>query len=231
MLFGSILNLITILIGGTLGTFIGKGIPERISKAIINGIGLCVILIGIEGALKVTNMLLVIASMVIGGITGEMIDIDKQLERLANTVEKKFSKNGSRVSIAEGFVSASLIFSVGAMAIMGALESGLSENHQTLCSKAMLDGITALSLSSTLGIGVALSGFLVCIYQGSITLLSSVIQPFLTEAVIANMTSAGSLLIIGIGTNMLGITKLKIANYLPAIFVPVLYSLIINIFI
>ena len=125
----------------------------------------------------------------------------------------------------------SLIFAVGAMAIMGALESGISGNHQTLYSKAMLDGITSLSLASTLGIGVALSGFLVFVYQGVITLLSGIIHPFFTAEVIANMTSAGSLLIIGIGTNMLGITKLRVANYLPAILVPILYSLIINIFI
>jgi uncharacterized membrane protein YqgA involved in biofilm formation len=230
MLLGSIVNLITILIGGTLGTILGKGISERIRDAMVNGIGLCVLLIGITGALKAESMVLVIASIVIGGFAGELIRIDKGLDWLGAKIAQRFNrKNGEKTNVAQGFVSAGLIFAVGAMAVMGAMESGLTGNHETLYSKSLLDGITALSIAPSLGIGVALSGILVFVYQGSITLLSGFIQPFFTQAVIADMTSVGSLLIIATATNMLGITKIKVVNYTPAILIPVCYSFLIRI--
>ncbi|MDD7795796.1 DUF554 domain-containing protein [Clostridium sp. 'White wine YQ'] len=227
-MLGTIINFIAILIGGSLGLFIKGGLPKRFMDTIMNGIALCIIYIGFSGAIKSEQMLLIVVSIVIGSLIGELIDIDGKLVALGNFIESKSKKSSEGVSISQGFVTASLLFCVGAMAIVGALEGGLSHKHDILFTKSILDGITSIILSSTLGIGVLLSAFCVLIYQGIIVLGSSLLQGILTTSIITEMSAVGSLLILGLGLNMLGITKIKVANMLPGIIVPIIYGIVIS---
>ncbi|MFA9397512.1 MAG: DUF554 domain-containing protein [Clostridiaceae bacterium] len=230
---GVLVNTIAIILGSILGLFLKGGIPEKISKTLIDGLALCVLVIGISGSLKSSNTLLIIISIVIGGFIGELIDIDRALIKLGDRLEKKFKGNGENEKfgkVSEGFVTASLLFCVGAMAIVGSIDAGLSADYKTLYIKSMLDGVSSIIFASTLGIGVMLSAVAVFIYQGSITLLASLLSGVLVESVILDITAIGSILIIGIGLNMLKITKLKLANYIPAIFIPIIYYIISNLF-
>lgn len=223
-MLGTLVNFGAIVIGGILGLLLKGGIPERLSKTIMNGLALCVLYIGISGTLKGDNPLLIIISIAIGALIGELIDIDNLLSKFGVFIEEKFNKITNNSPIAEGFVTSSLLFCVGAMAIVGSLQSGLEGNHTVLFNKSILDGISSIVFASSLGIGVIFSAFAVLIYQGAITLLATLIQGILTTTVINSMTAVGSLLIIGLSFNMLGITKIKVANLLPAIIVPMIYS-------
>lgn len=222
-LLGTIANTAAIIGGSLFGLLLKGGIPEKINDTVMKGLALFVMLIGISGALKTENMILAILSIVIGGIAGEIIDIDKRLQKFGDIVEKKFKGRGGKIS--EAFVTSSLLFCVGAMAIVGSLESGLTGNHKLLLTKSVLDGVSAIIFTSSMGIGVLLSSAAVFIYQGFITLAASVLKSVLVASVINEMTAVGSLLIIGMGLNMLGTTKIKAANLLPAIFIPVLYQI------
>lgn len=227
MLFGTSVNALAIIAGGVIGFLLKNGIEERYNTIIMNGVALCVLLIGISGALKVTNMLLVIMSVVIGGVAGEAIDIDKHLKRLGDNIEYRLKGRGGKIS--EGFVAASLLFCVGAMAIVGSLESGLTGNNKILFTKSVLDGVSSVVLTSSMGVGVLLSSVSVFVYQGLIAVGAAFVKGVLTEAVINDMTAVGSLLIIGLSLNMLGITEMKIANLLPGIFIPAVYQIIMGI--
>ncbi|ERK32374.1 DUF554 domain-containing protein [Clostridium intestinale] len=224
-MLGTIVNFFTIFVGGIIGVLLKGGLPKRFTDTIMSGIALCVIYIGISGTLKGENMLLIVISIAIGSLLGEFINIDEKLILLGNFIENKAKNFSKDTSISLGFVTASLLFCVGAMAVVGSLESGLLGKYDILFTKSILDGVTALILSSTLGIGVILSAFSVLVYQGLITLAASLLQNILTTPIVNEMSAVGSLLIIGIGLNMLGITKIKVANMLPAIFIPVIYGL------
>lgn len=222
-MIGTIVNSVAVVIGCLIGFLIKGRLKTNISNTIMSGLGLCVLYIGVSGALKGEDTLLMIICIVIGALIGELIDIDKWLSRLGEIIERKVNKVGkSNIAIAEGFVSVSLLFCVGAMAIVGSLESGLRGNHDTLFAKSLLDGVTSIILTSTLGIGVIFSAVTIFIYQGLITLGAGMLANVLSESVINNMTAVGSLLIIGLGFNILGITKIKVANMLPAVILPVL---------
>ena len=225
-MLGTIVNSLAIVIGAFIGLFLKGRINKKVSDTIMNGLALCVIYIGISGALKGDNTIIIIISIAIGGFVGEIIDIDKKLEVLGERIEKRFNKNDENLTIAQGFVTATLLFCVGAMAIVGSLESGLNGNHSTLYAKSILDGISSIIFASTLGIGVMLSALVVLIYQGTITLAASFLSIFLSDIAISNMTAVGSLLIIGLGLNILGITKIKVSNLLPAIIVSIILSFI-----
>lgn len=221
-------NVGTVLLGGALGLLLKKGIPERISKAVMSAIGLCTVYIGIDGALKGNNTVVLIVSMVFGTVVGNLIDIDRQIGRLGEWIEKKFSKKKTGgVSLAEGFMTGSLLFCVGAMTVVGSLNAGLSGDHRLIYTKSVLDMISSCMLASTLGAGVLFSAVFVLFYQGGLVLLSGLLQNVLTdEALIAQINCAGSVMIIGLGLNILGITKLKVANFLPALlFVPLVSRL------
>lgn len=218
---GTIVNTIAVIVGGGIGLLLQKGLPDRLAKAIMTGVALCVLYIGISGSLAGNNTMVMILSMVVGAFLGEMADLDGKLNKFGNMLELKFRKDGQKISIAEGFVTASLLFCVGAMAIVGSLQSGMTGNHEMLFTKSMLDFVAAIVFASSLGVGVLFSSGFVLIYQGLITLLAQLIAPFLGEAVIAEMTCAGSLLIIALALNMLNITKIKVMNYVPAIFLPI----------
>ena len=183
---------------------------------------LCVLYIGVDGMLAGENTLVAILSISIGAILGELLQLDEHMHQLGDWVEQKFGGKGSKTSLSDGFVTASLLFCVGAMAIMGALDSGLTGDHSTLYAKALLDGIISVVYASTLGIGVALSAIPIFLYQGAIALGASFLAPYLTEAVILEMKCVGSILILGLSLNMLGLTKIKVINYVPAVFLPIL---------
>lgn len=227
-LLGTIVNVISIVAGSSLGIMLRGKSTERFSDTVIKGIALCVILIGLLGAMEASNMMLVIFSVAIGGFAGELIDIDKKLNRLGEKLENLFKGKGGKV--AEGFVSCTLIYCVGAMAIVGALESGLTGNHKTLFAKSVLDGISSIIFASTMGIGVMLSSISVFLYQGAITLGAGLLKNILTDVVISDMSVVGSLLIMGLGLNIIGASKIKVANLLPAILIPVVYHMALKVF-
>lgn len=220
-MLGSIVNFIAVVIGSIIGVLLNKGIKEDYKKTIMDGIGLTIVVIGIMGSIKSQNTILVIISIVLGSIIGEAINIQKKLDNLGDRLESYFGKGDSNFS--KGFVTASLIYCVGAMAIVGSLESGLSGNYSTLFAKSIIDGITSIILASTLGIGVAFSAIPILLYQGSITLLATYLKDLLSEQAITEMTSVGGILIIAIGINLLEIKKIKVGNMLPAIFIPLIY--------
>ena len=221
-MLGTWVNVATVLLGGTIGLLIKKGLSDKMSDALMKGLALCTLTIGISGALKGQDTLKLILSMVAGTLIGEALDLDGKVHRLGDWVEKRFSKGTGKTSIAEGFVTASLLFCVGAMTIVGSLQSGLTGDHTMLFTKSLLDFVSSMIFASSLGVGVLFSAAFVLAFQGSITLLAGVVSPFMGELAIAEMTCVGSVLIIGLGLNMLGLTKLKIMNHLPAIFLPIL---------
>jgi hypothetical protein len=236
---GTIVNLIAILVGGSIGLLLKNGLAERFKTTIMQALGLAVLFIGVSGTLQgifqITEtsqidrqyIMTMIICLVVGGFLGEWMDIEKQLDNLGLLIQKKIGKVGD---FAKGFVTASLVYCVGAMAIVGALEDGLLRNPGTLFAKSILDGVSAVVFSSTLGVGVLFSSISVLIYQGSITLLAGVVEPVLTETVITQMSLIGNILIFSIGINILEIKKIKVGNLLPAIFIPIVIEVVQKLF-
>lgn len=225
-------NIATVLTGGTFGLLLKKGIPEKVSSAIMLAIGLCSIYIGVEGALKGSKTVVLILSMVCGTAVGTLIDIDRLLNRVGSFFEKKCTKKESdgteKSNFARAFVSASLLFCVGSMTIVGSLNSGLNGDNTLLYTKSVLDLFSSCVLASTLGAGVLLSAVFVLVYQGGLVLLAQLLSGVLqSEMLINEITCCGSVIIIGLALNLLNITKIKVANMLPAIlFVPLFYYLV-----
>ncbi|MDD3221851.1 MAG: DUF554 domain-containing protein [Clostridia bacterium] len=219
-MLGVLVNVGTVLIGSMVGLLLKRGIPQRLTEALMTGIGLCTIFIGISGALKGENTLVLILSMAIGTVIGTLLDIDKQLNRLAAHVESRFKQKDGKITVAEGFVTASLLFCVGAMTIVGSLQAGLTGDYEMLYTKSTLDLISSCVLAASLGIGVLFADVFVFVFQGGLVLMAGIIAPFLTEYAVNEMTCAGSVLIIALGLNLIGVTKIKVANYLPVILIP-----------
>ena len=235
---GTLVNVAAIIVGGATGLFVKKGLPENYKTTIMQTLGLSVMIVGISGTLQgiyrvieggrldrlyVTGMIL---SLVVGSILGEMLKIEDKLDRLGEWFQKRFAKGES--TFAKGFVTASLVYCVGAMAVVGSLEDGLYQKTDILFAKSMLDGISAVVFSATLGIGVAFSAIPVLIYQGAITLLAGVVKPLLTDIVISQMSIVGGVLILAIGFNILEIKRFRVGNMLPAIIMPLLYQIVVN---
>ncbi len=219
---GTIVNTIAVIIGSLIGIFLKHGLPEKMADTLMKGLGLCTFYLGVTGLMKGENSLILILSVVTGTLIGEGLALEDRINHIGIWLETRFSsKNTGKQSIAEGFVTASLLFCVGAMAIVGSLQSGLTGNHEMIFNKSILDFVAAIIFASSLGIGVIFSAVFVFLYQGSITLAAQWIAPFLTEATVNEMTCVGSVIILGLALNMLGITKLKIMNYVPAIFIPI----------
>ena len=234
-LWGTIVNAVGVIAGAVIGNIIRAvsskkktdGIKSQaiseLPDIIMNGVALCVLLIGITGAIKTTDVMIAIISIVLGGIIGTLCRLDSGITALGDFIEKK--TGGKLGSITQGFVTASLLFCVGAMAIVGSLNSGLMLDHRTLYAKSLLDAISAVIFATTLGWGVAFSSILLFVYQGAITVAASWLSPVLSEIAINEMAAVGSLLIIALSLNMLGLTKIKVMNYVPAIFLPILLVL------
>jgi uncharacterized membrane protein YqgA involved in biofilm formation len=222
-MLGTVINTIAVFIGATIGLLLKKGFSEKLADGLMKALGLCTLYLGISGSLKGENALILILSMVIGTLVGHGLDLEEKVNKLGMRLEGRFNRSeNTKVSIAEGFVTASLLFCVGAMAIVGSLEAGLTNDYSMLLNKSVLDFVSSIIFASTLGIGVVFSAAFVLFFQGAITLFAQWMSPLLSsDTVIPEMTCVGSVLIIGLGLNMLGVTKLKIMNYLPAVFVPI----------
>ncbi len=230
-MLGTIVNALAILAGSLVGLLFTRGIPDNYKEIVMNGVGLAVVLIGLKSALVSDNLMVVIFSVIIGALLGEFLKIETHLENMGNRLEKAVvSRSSDTRSFARGFVTASLVFCVGSMAIIGSLESGLTGNHQTLFAKSILDGVTSIIFASAMGIGVAFSSIAVFLYQGSITIMAFFLKNFLVPETIGQMTSVGGLLILAIGLNLLKITTIKVGNLLPGIFLPLLYFMIRGLF-
>lgn len=221
-MIGTIVNTTSIIIGSFLGVFLRGKFSSKIQKTVMQGISLAVILIGLNMALsldKDNGTILIIFSLVLGGIIGEIIGIEKKLNNFGELLKQKF---GDDEYFVQGFVQTSLIFCVGAMAIMGAIQDGLNNDPSLLFTKSLLDGTSSIAFAATYGIGVVFSALAVFIYQGSITFLASYAQQILSESMIMGLTSTGGLLIFAIGLNILKVANIKVGNLLPALFVAVI---------
>ncbi len=226
-MFGVLVNTATVLLGSIIGLLCKKGIPERLSSAVMVAIGLCTVAIGVTGLAEGENTLVLIISIVLGVLVGELLDIDGRVNRLVEKVAGKTAGAGKAAQISQGFITACLLFCIGAMTIVGSLNAGLRGDNEMLLTKSLLDFISSVMLSATLGIGVLFSAVFVLVFQGGIVLLAQVLSPVLSEACVAELTCAGSLMILALGLNIVGITKIKVINFLPALLlVPaVLYGL------
>ena len=221
---GTIVNTFAILLGSGVGVLIKTGLAEKYKETIMQALGLAVGVIGIKMSLASENFVMVILSLVIGGIIGEKLNITKKIDTVGTKLTDKCGDKYGDVGV--GFVTASLVYCIGAMAIVGSLQDGLNGDAGILYAKSMLDGSSAVVFAATLGIGVSLSAIAVLLYQGSLTLLAGVIQPFLSNHIITEVTATGGVLIISIALSMLNILKIRIANLLPSIVVVVVLSLI-----
>lgn len=221
-MIGTIINVIAVIVGSFIGLLFDKGIPEHLSSSLMKALGLCTAVIGIQGAIQGENALIMIGSIVIGVLIGELLNLDDKLNNVVRKLESRFVKIKGEKSLSEGFITASLVFCVGSMAIVGCLNAGLENDYSMLITKSMLDFTSSIIFASTLGIGVMGSAIAIFVYQGSLTLLASLVAPVLSQSAITEMTCVGSLLIIAIGLNLMGLTKIKVMNYLPAMFIPVI---------
>ncbi len=217
-MLGVLINVCTVIIGSTVGMLFKKSISKKYSDAVMTGIGLCVVLIGIQGMLKGENILVSIISMVIGALIGTALDIDGKLNGAGDWLSEKIkSKNGEKSHVAEGFVTASLVFCIGAMTILGSLDAGLKGDNTTLITKSILDLFSSMMLSASLGIGVIFAAVFVFVFQGGIVLLAGVLEPLLSTSAIAEITCVGSIMIMALGLNLAGVAKFKVANFFPAL--------------
>lgn len=220
---GTLINTATVIVGGILGLFLGHRLPQRIQETVMHGLGLVTLVIGVQLALETKNILIVLGSLLLGGILGEWWAIEERLESLGRRLERWFTQRGATsdndVPLSRAFVTASLLFCVGPMAILGSMQDGLRGDFTLLTTKSLLDGFASLALSSTLGLGVPLAALSVFTYQGALTLLAAFLGRFLTDPMIGEMSAAGGVLIIGISLGLLEIKRLRVANYLPALLI------------
>ncbi|GHV81664.1 membrane protein [Spirochaetia bacterium] len=220
-MLGTIVNTAVIVVCALIGCFLIRGIPERFEEILRKAIGLSIIYVGLKGAFDNQRVLLLIMSLVIGAILGELINIDKLMNRAGCWAERKLGMSGG--SFSHGFVSASILFCSGSMAIVGSMQSGMSGNHETLFAKSILDGSISLVFGASMGIGVVFSAIPVFLYQGAIALASMAVKDMLTPDIIREMSAVGNLLVAAIGFNFLSIKEIKVANLIPAIFIPWVY--------
>lgn len=225
-MLGTIINAILVLLGSAIGLLFKNRISRRFTATITQGLALCTIFIGATGAIKTTDSLCMIMSMVFGILIGEAVDIEKRLDQMGDFLRSKVVRqegDGSRFT--EGFVTAALLYCVGSMAVMGSLQAGIYHDYSTLTAKGVLDGITSISFAAAMGVGVAFSAIAVIVYQGALTLLFAAMGPVLPDLTVTEMSAVGGAIIFAIGLNMLALskTKIKVGNMLPAIFMPILY--------
>lgn len=223
-MLGTIVNSLAIVVGGLIGFFFKNIIPARLSDSLLKASAMAVLLVGIKLSLVGENLTLLIVSLILGTLIGELVNIEGMLDKLGQFVESKFKNKDSNIT--QGFVSCTLVYCVGSMAIVGSIQSGLTGNHEILFSKAVLDGIISITMAVTMGIGVVLSSVSVFVYQGSITLLAQFLQSVLSDVVVSEMTAIGGVLIMAIALNFLEIKRIKVGNMIPAVFIPIIYFMI-----
>ncbi|MGR6835489.1 DUF554 domain-containing protein [Syntrophomonas erecta] len=224
-MLGTIINATAIAGAGMIGLLLRKGVPENMSRTMQDGLGLLILIIGIQYGFKAENLAVIGISLALGAALGEWRQWEHRLELLGIRVEKRFGNGESQ--FVKGFVSSTLLFCVGAMAVVGALEDGLTGNYSILLVKSMLDGILSLLFAASMGVGVVFSALPVFVYQGAISLGAGFLKPLLTDQMLNNITAVGGVLIAGLGLNILGVTRIKVANLLPAmIFIPLVMLLL-----
>ncbi len=221
---GTLINVTTILVGSLFGLLLGNRLQEQTKKTVMNTVALVVLYLGIETASKGNNLVAILLGLVLGSLIGEALHLEERLNHIGQTIEERL-KTG-KGHFATGFITATLLFCVGPMAILGSLQDGLKQGYNILLTKAALDGLSSIALSASLGIGVSFSAVVVLIYQGILTLLASCLGNLATAEVLASLSGAGGILIIGIGLNMLGLTKIKTANLLPGLILTPLITLL-----
>ena len=217
---GTLLNVVTVLIGASIGARLGNRMPTRLRETVMHGLGLFTLVMGMQLTFESQNLLVVLGAVLIGGLLGEWWRIDLQLERLGAWLEAKFARSQNSDSTARfirGFVSASLIFCIGPMTVVGSIQDGLGQGIDLLVVKSVLDAFAGMAFASTMGVGVVFAGLTILVYQGALTLLAAQADAFLSAAMIGEMTAAGGLLIIGIGLLLLEIKQIRLANFLPAL--------------
>ena len=226
-----LINGVAIAVGAIVGVFLRNIIAERFSQHIMQGLALCVFLVGIKGAIQIPSSMIMILSLVFGALVGEGIQMEERVRKFADWLQEKTSKGKeTNVNLGEGFVAAVMIFCVGALATMGSIQLGLTGEPSLLQTKSILDGITSIFLATTEGIGVGLSSVAVIAYELILVGLSQFVSPYLSETVTVSMSAVGSLLLVGLAMNLLGITKIKVLNFLPAIFMPIIIVPILTMF-
>ena len=224
-MLATVINAVLILAGSALGVLFKNRIPARFNAILTHALGLCVLGIGIVSAIGTENALCVIVCMVLGTILGEALRIEDRLDGAGELLRKRLTGGGDSSRFTEGFVTASVLFCVGSMAIMGSMEAGIKGKYDILISKGVIDGVTAITLASAMGVGVAFSSLPLILYQGGLTLLFAQVGPFLDSAAVTEMSAVGGTIIMGIAVNMLGLgkSKIRVGNMLPAIFLPLAY--------
>lgn len=213
---GTLLNVVTVLIGGGLGTLLGQRLPDKMRNTVMHGLGLVTLLTGLRMALGTANILIVMGSILMGGVIGEWLQIEERLQALGDRLQARFKGSGS-TTLAEGFVTASLIFCIGPMTVLGSIRDGMVGDYSLLAIKSLLDGFASLALAASLGIGVLFSAASILVVQGSISILAAVAQVGMNEAMITEMTATGGVIIMGIGLILLDLKRIRIASLLPAI--------------
>lgn len=228
-MIAAIVNAVVVVLGGLLGLVFGGRLKEKHTRTIVMALGICTMVIGITSAIQTSNILIVIICLVIGTIIGELLKIEHRLDSLGDWLKSKVAKNGGG-RFTEGFVTASLLFCVGSMAIMGSFDAGLRGDYNTIFAKSALDCVMAVTFAATMGVGVLFSGATVLIYQGALTLLAGVVEPYLSAQVVLEMSAVGGVMLIGTGMNIIGLTeeRIKVGNMLPAMVLPVLWFAIAN---
>ena len=221
-MLGTIVNVIAIILGSILGILIKSRFPEKVNKIIFQVIGLFTITLGITMAIKTNNFLIVAFSLIIGSVIGELLDIEKCLESLTEKLKNKLKNSSDKFS--EGFITATLIYCIGPMAILGSIEEGLGNAPNLLFAKSVLDGVASIALASALGIGVLFSTIPLLIYQGGITLFANYVSNYLSDALIIELSAVGGILLLGLGMNIAEIKKFRVVNMLPSLLVVVILS-------
>lgn len=224
-MIATIINVVLVLLGSLLGLLFRNWISTRFAQTLTCALGLCVLGIGISSMIQTANTLCVIVCMVVGTLLGEAFKIETRMDGLGQLIRGKLMRGGGNSRFVEGFVNASVLFCVGAMAINGALEAGLNQNYTILISKSVIDGVTAITFSSAMGVGVAFSALPILVYEGGLTLLAQLVGGYLSSEVVVEMSAVGGTIIAGIALNMLGLPKekIRVGNMLPAIFLPIVY--------
>lgn len=230
-MFGTLLNTATVLVGGTLGLFFGARFPERMRQTVVAGLGLFTLAIGLRLSLDSNNAIIVLLSLLVGGVLGEWLDIEERLERMGAWLQKRFARRakGGSARFVRGFLTASLVFCIGPMTILGSIQDGLSGDYRLLAIKSVLDGFAGMVFASTLGVGVLFSVLVILGYQGGISLLAQQAQALFTDAMVAEMSAVGGVLLLGIGiSSLLEIKKIRVGNFLPALLIAPLIVAVVH---
>lgn len=223
-------NALAVIVGSILGALFGKRLKEEYTKTIVACMGICTMVIGITGAIATSNIIIVLLCLIVGTVLGELLKLEQGLDKAGDWLKKKVPGSGSRFT--EGFVTASLLFCVGSMSIMGSFEAGLQGDYSIIFTKSAMDGVMAVTFAATMGMGVAFSALTILLYQGGLTLLAGVIAPVLSDAAVTEMSAVGGIMLIATGMNIIGLTKdrIRVGNMLPALIFPAVWFAIAGLF-